>query len=540
MDTLVNVLPVALLIGGGALVYSQCAGRKKTSSSTSANSPSYPSNKGGKSSTRANAKSAQSSDDEVDLDDFMTAKQRKDAKNQENNIKKQQKIIEQARQERERIEKEEKAKKAAQKAMFDALSPKERKKLQQNGAQEKKSDADKKKDKDSKKAQQKAEQKKREQEMAKKLGVNLASGKSEKTPPKKIEEESEDDGFTKATTKKQRQKAAAKLQKQMDREEAAEMAQYADYIPLSQQQQSNDSDDDSDSKPKQEEKKVEKITTMVPIAFEDRFKVIGKGAEIIELIKQKTDCYISVPQEDKRDFAQLYNNAPVYIKVNGPKEGAALARKIILELAQQGHSPTLNGLSGLQEGKFKCEIKQRSLILGPGGSFLKSLQSALDVKIIMPDRTSLDTEITITGSKAAIVRCKKAMTQLLKEGYCSYTHPNWVKSKVPIDSSLHRRLIGRQGQVIRKIQQDTNTKIVFPFHEETTAGQLRENHDFVYVTGTPEDVAKCTVVIADLVVEFQTDEEQKQYKKDRDEDYDEEIDEELMQYMYNGEQESHE
>jgi len=281
-------------------------------------------------------------------------------------------------------------------------------------------------------------------------------------------------------------------------------------------------------KTKKKSEKVEKITTMVPIPFEDRFKVIGKGAETIELIKQKTDCFISVPQEDKRDFAQLYNNAPVYVRVNGPKEGAALARKIILELAQSGHSPTLNGLSGLAESKFKVEVKQRAQVLGPNGSWLKALQTALDVKIIMPLRSSLDTEITITGPKSGITKCKKALAQLLQEGYCSITHPGWVKSKLPVDSSLHRRLIGRQGQTIRQIQNDNNCKVTFP---RTADGH---SEDFIFVIGTPENVANATVVIDDLVEEFQVDEEQKQYKKDHadDNDYEDELDEESRQYLY--------
>jgi rRNA processing protein Krr1/Pno1 len=511
MDALAAVFPVAVILGG-AVLYTKCVATKTAK--------------------KASNKQSTASDDEVTENDFLSSKQLKERAEKEKRAQQQQNQYQQLQKKKEKEEARRLAHKAKEVEEAEAAAAlantkgKSGKSQQQTRQQPQQQQQQKGKQPTQQQQQRVAEEKKqaaalkkkqdtqRQKDLQAKMEKQLSQqdqknaivlkkgGKDDNKAPAVVE----DPEWTTVISKAQRKKLA---QKRVDSDDEGTFTGEVEVI----------SADEGAPEPIKEEK----VTIIVPVPFEKRFSVIGTAGATIEQIREKTGCWVVVPKEEDRakDYSKIYNNAPSNIKVEGPKSGAAMAKKIILELVDKGFSPTLSG-GAIVEAKIQVPVEKRSLVLGPGGKWLKAMQEKLEVKIIMPDRLSRDTVVRIGGSRDGTNACKKAITQLLAEGYSSITHPTWIKHTLDFDSSYRRRLIGRAGQVIKQLQTSTRCKISFPPSDEKNV---------VYILGEQDNIQLAISRVNKLVHQIEFDEEEADLQHSLGEDGDE-FDEDQLQYLY--------
>lgn len=524
MDSLFTTVSAALLIGGGAVVYTQCINTKSNKASQS------PSSNNTSTKTTAAKSSTRKSDDTSDSynpEDFLTPKQLKQLQSNKQRELEQQRAAEKLKVKKEQEENRRKA--AAAKAAEEAAATpvvttptqsnkKDAKKNAKQQPQAKLSAADqaaaaekKRLEKEQRKKEEKKRQAELEAQMLKKMQAQ--DSKTNKVAQKKKEDEAllnQDPEWTSVMTKKQRdrQRKLRHVDSDSDDEDMTNVTLI---------------EEDLTGGAVAPQVVVEKVKVMVPIPEKQRFIIIGKGGETVEAIKAKTGCWISIPSEEdiKKDLARIYSQKPIYVAVEGPKPGAKMAEKIILELADKGFSSTLS--DGLIQSKFNVDPAKRAAIIGPKGSYIDILQKTLEIKIIMPDRLSRDTAVLIAGKREAVNQCKKALQDLIDQGFSSITHPTWIKHAMTFSSSHRRRLIGRAGQVIKSLQASTDCKITFP---------KSETKDVVYILGEKNNISRAVKSIEKLLAQIQYDEEESAYNAVKNESDQEEIDEELAQYMY--------
>lgn len=546
MDSyLSTVIPAVLFIGGGAVLYSKCvkpsSANKKPSSNAKQSSSQTTSPPQGKSNTK---KQSNDDDEEYTPDDFLTTKQKKELKEKEKRQAEQenQQALIKAKKAKEEQRRIAAAAKAAEAEKNQPPQPQQQQQQQGkngkkgasspqgNGAKltpaQQQAAADKKK---AEKEQRKKEQRAREQQVAAELEKKLAL--QQKNAPnggkvlsaKQLEQKEKDKQLLEALQDVEWTPVMTKSQKQRKKEllYASSSSDDSDIEVISSSTRGkNSSNDDIEevSAPVVEEK----VRVMVPVPVDKRHVIIGAGGVTIEAIKTKTGCWISVPKDEdiKKDFARMYNQAPVYIAVEGPKDGAAKAKKIILQLIEKGFSTALTGNTSI-ESKFQVEPIKRAAIIGPKGSYMDKLQKELNVKIVMPDRLSRDTTVLLFGEREQVNICKRALQQLVEQGFSSVTHPTFIRETMEFPAASRHRLIGRAGQTIKQIQANTRCKLAFP---------ASPTKDIVHIMGDKDNIPLAIKAINRVIEQMQYDEEAAAVAAMRGDE--EELDEDLMQFMY--------
>lgn len=238
--------------------------------------------------------------------------------------------------------------------------------------------------------------------------------------------------------------------------------------------------------------------TAVPAATEymnvDRkhFKtIIGQGSKNITQLQNLFDCKIQLPNKgDSTDLVVLTGNPA---QIQGVKEA-------ITQLCDKGYCKALSG----DVSDVQMSVTNVALLIGPGGSNVSTIQTKTGVKINLPsreERTSdqKETVITLLGDLSSIQNAMTAITELMTNGFCSLTHPDWVRQQIGFPGSMLGILLGPKGSNIKAIEKETNTTIKVPNAktEEEKARLL-----MITITGELENVNKARSRIAAIQTDF--------------------------------------
>merc|ERR1711976_227173 len=140
--------------------------------------------------------------------------------------------------------------------------------------------------------------------------------------------------------------------------------------------------------------------------------IIGKGGSTINKIKSETDATINIPDTD---------SGVTIIRIEGNKAGVDKASK---------------ELNGMVE---------------------KIRKDFANVQISFPDLGVKSDIVKLRGPKKDVDECSRHFTKLAKEmAESSY------QVKVPIFKQFHKFVIGKGGANIRRIRDETDTKIDLP------------------------------------------------------------------------------
>ena len=201
--------------------------------------------------------------------------------------------------------------------------------------------------------------------------------------------------------------------------------------------------------------------------------IIGKGGSTINKIKSETDVSINIPDTD---------SGATVIRIEGNKAGVEKAKKELEEMVEKMENEKEKDL--IVENRF-----HRQLIGATGGEIEKIRKEFTAVQISFPDLGSKSDIVKLRGPKDDVDKCAKHFTRITKE-----LLESGFQTKVPIFKQFHKFVIGKGGANIRRIRDDTETRIDLP--------DSGSDSDMITITGKKANVMKAMEAIQQIQSEM--------------------------------------
>merc|ERR1719347_1050676 len=170
------------------------------------------------------------------------------------------------------------------------------------------------------------------------------------------------------------------------------------------------------------------------------------------------------------------------IRIEGNKAGVEKAKAELASMVDKMENEKEKDL--IVENRF-----HRQLIGAKGGEIEKIRKEFTAVQISFPDLGSKSDIVKLRGPKDDVDKCarhfNKITKELLESGY---------QTKVPIFKQFHKFVIGKGGANIRRIRDETDTRIDLP--DSST------DSDMITITGKKENVVKAVEAIQQIQSEW--------------------------------------
>ncbi|KAM4547828.1 high density lipoprotein binding protein a isoform 2-T2 [Odontesthes bonariensis] len=182
--------------------------------------------------------------------------------------------------------------------------------------------------------------------------------------------------------------------------------------------------------------------------------LIGKGGVNINRIKELHKVTVRIPPDNEKSNL---------IRIEGDPQGVQEAKKELLELASRMENERTKDL--IIEQRF------HRAIIGQKGEKIKEVRDKFpEVIINFPDPAQKSDIVQLRGPRTEVEKCSKFMQKIVAEMV-----ENSHSVSVPIFKQFHRNIIGKGGSNIKKIREETNTKIDLPAENS--------NSEMIVITG---------------------------------------------------------
>jgi len=220
-------------------------------------------------------------------------------------------------------------------------------------------------------------------------------------------------------------------------------------------------------------KNLMKSTTFVEIKVDAKYHkhIIGKGGSTINKIKSESDVTINIPDTD---------SGVTIIRIEGNKPGVEKARAELQGMVEK--------MENEKEKDIIIENRFHRQIIGPKGENIQKIRDEFAaVQISFPDLGVKSDIVKLRGPKDDVDKCARQLNKISRD----LLESNY-QIKLPIFKQFHKNIIGKGGVNIKKIRDETNTKIDLP--------DSNAESDTITITGKKEDVNKA----ADKIREIQS------------------------------------
>ncbi|XP_034942001.1 vigilin [Chelonus insularis] len=172
-----------------------------------------------------------------------------------------------------------------------------------------------------------------------------------------------------------------------------------------------------------------------PIYFK---QIIGKNTNRLDKIKDQTSVIINILDG---------NDGQKIVRFEGNRTGVIEAESKLTTM--------INKLENEKEKDIIINHRHYASVIGKNGFNIREIREKFNnVKIIIPGPDEKDDVVKIRGLKLDVDRCHQYLMKLAKE-----LDENSDCLEVPIFKQFHKYIIGRGGATIRKIREETQTKI---------------------------------------------------------------------------------
>lgn len=197
--------------------------------------------------------------------------------------------------------------------------------------------------------------------------------------------------------------------------------------------------------------------------------IIGKNGVNITRIKNETGVSVRIPSDG--DHSNV-------IRIEGEPAGVEKAKKELLDMSQRMENEKTRDI--IIEQRF------HGTIIGARGENIRDIREKFNqVQITFPDPGKKSDIVTLRGPKNDVDRCHKHLQGVHKD----MIESNY-QAQVHIFKDFHKNIIGKGGANIRKIRDETNTRIDLP-SEHTDS-------DVITITGKKADVEQARIRIEDI------------------------------------------
>ncbi|KAF1380620.1 hypothetical protein PFLUV_G00165780 [Perca fluviatilis] len=192
------------------------------------------------------------------------------------------------------------------------------------------------------------------------------------------------------------------------------------------------------------------------VIIDQRFHrhLIGKNGANINRIKEQYKVSVRIPQDSERSGL---------VRIEGDPKGVQLARRELIEMVQRMENERTKDL--IVEQKF------HRTIIGQKGEKIKEVRDKFpEVIINFPDPSQKSDIVQLRGPKNEVEKCAKFLQKIIAD-----LIENSFSLSVPIFKQFHKNIIGKGGTNIKKIREETNTKIDLPTENS--------NSEMIVITG---------------------------------------------------------
>lgn len=207
--------------------------------------------------------------------------------------------------------------------------------------------------------------------------------------------------------------------------------------------------------------------TFAELNVDPRFykHIIGKNGCNVNRVKEGTGVVISISENDGSNV----------IRIEGNLAGVLKAQTELVEMVKK--------LENEKEKDVIIDHRYYRNIIGNKGDNIKEIRDKFNqVQITIPGPGEKGDIVKIRGPKEDVDKCHKHLMKLVKE----LNESNHVL-EVPIFKQFHKFVIGKGGVNIRKIREETQTKIDLPAEGEKS--------DVITITGKKENVERAKEMI---------------------------------------------
>ncbi|XP_023191887.1 far upstream element-binding protein 1 isoform X3 [Xiphophorus maculatus] len=228
--------------------------------------------------------------------------------------------------------------------------------------------------------------------------------------------------------------------------------------------------------------------------------IIGRGGEQISRIQQESGCKIQIAP----DSGGMPDRS---VTLTGAPESIQAAKRLLTEIVEKGRpAPAFhhNDGPGMTVQEIMVPASKAGLVIGKGGETIKSLQERAGVKMVMiqdgPQNTGADKPLRISGDPFKVQQAKEMVMELIREqgfreqrGEYGSRVGGGDSLDVPVPRFAVGIVIGRNGEMIKKIQNDTGVRIQFKPDDGTTPDRIAQ------IMGPPDQAQHAAEIISDLL-----------------------------------------
>uniref|UniRef100_A0A8C4S174 Far upstream element (FUSE) binding protein 1 n=1 Tax=Erpetoichthys calabaricus TaxID=27687 RepID=A0A8C4S174_ERPCA len=230
--------------------------------------------------------------------------------------------------------------------------------------------------------------------------------------------------------------------------------------------------------------------------------IIGRGGEQISRLQQESGCKIQIAP----DSGGLPERS---VTLTGSPDSIQSAKRLLTEIVEKGRpAPVFHHSDGpgMSVQEIIIPASKAGLVIGKGGETIKQLQERAGVKMVMiqdgPQNTGADKPLRISGDPYKVQQAKEMVMELIRDQggfreqrneYGSRMGGNDFSLDVPVPRFAVGIVIGRNGEMIKKIQNDTGVRIQFKPDDGTTPERIAQ------IMGPPERCQHAAEIITDLL-----------------------------------------
>ncbi|XP_057189349.1 far upstream element-binding protein 1 isoform X2 [Triplophysa rosa] len=233
--------------------------------------------------------------------------------------------------------------------------------------------------------------------------------------------------------------------------------------------------------------------------------IIGRGGEQISRIQQDSGCKIQIAP----DSGGMPERS---VMLTGSPDAIQAAKSLLSEIVDKGRpSPAFhhNDGAGMSVQEIMIPSTKAGLVIGKGGETIKQLQERAGVKMVMiqdgPQNTGADKPLRISGDPFKVQQAKEMVMDLIRDqgfrdqrGEYGSRAGGGDSLDVPVPRFAVGIVIGRSGEMIKKIQNDTGVRIQFKPDDGTTPERIAQ------IMGPQDRAQHAADIISDLLRSVQT------------------------------------
>uniref|UniRef100_A0A3Q3KNS0 K Homology domain-containing protein n=1 Tax=Monopterus albus TaxID=43700 RepID=A0A3Q3KNS0_MONAL len=227
--------------------------------------------------------------------------------------------------------------------------------------------------------------------------------------------------------------------------------------------------------------------------------IIGKGGEQISRIQLESGCKIQIASESGGMLDRPCT-------LTGTPENIEQAKRLLSEIVEQcrygpGFHSDMDGNSSIQQ--ILIPANKVGLVIGKGGETIKLLQERTGVQMLMiqddPMPTGADKPLRITGDPHKVQQARELVVKLIKDqgdfraGRADFGSKMGSSLDVAVPRFAVGIIIGRNGEMIKKIQNDAGVRIQFRQDDGVSLDRVAQ------VMGQPDHCHHAVHLINELV-----------------------------------------